>query len=359
MCSIAAIPSELRVLGRSPPVCGSLLYSSLMVTTPAGPIVSRNTVPPQIRSCLASASLQLNELIKTSSEDASSSSVADSNKRNKKRVVFADDRGRPLEHVRVIGESSSTPPSWTSSYVASLVRGGLFQPYDELEQRALQEHQPSDAVDFPRKPSSDASVWELCFLQPASDYIGFRDKLDRHGVSLENVLVNEAEQSLVGTVKVKNLAYVKEVALRLTFDQWTSQRDIACVYVQQHGFGQSSVRSLYDTFRFRVDLSPESAASRQIEFCVRYRTQGQDYWDNNDGANYCLKKKRDISLEEQITEFLSSCCGPTSVHNGFDQTYNREQLPHKIDTKEDAKIRDWSEFASWQHLENDSPYCCS
>ncbi|CAB0030455.1 unnamed protein product [Trichogramma brassicae] len=306
MCSIAAIPSELRVLGHSPPVCGSLLYSSLMVTTPPGPIVSRNTVPPQIRSCLASASLQLNELIKTSSEDASSSSsssVADSNKRNKKRVVFADDRGRPLEHVRVIGESSSTPPSWTSSYVASLVRGGLFQPYDELEHRALHEHQPSEAVEFPRKPGSDAYLpsWELCFLQPASDYIGFRDKLDRHGVSLENVLVNEAEQSLVGTVKVKNLAYVKEVALRLTFDQWTSQREVVCSYVQQHGFGQSSsssVRSLYDTFRFRVDLSPESAAARQIDFCVRYRTDGHDYWDNNDGANYCLKKKRDVSLDD-------------------------------------------------------------
>lgn len=77
-------------MGHSPPVYGSLLYSSLMVTTP--PIANRS-VPPQIRPCLASGSLQLAGLLK-SNDDA-----ANNNKRNKKRVVFADDRGRPLTQV--------------------------------------------------------------------------------------------------------------------------------------------------------------------------------------------------------------------------------------------------------------------
>lgn len=90
MCSIAAIPSEL-MLGHSPPVYGSLLYSSLMVTTP--PITNR-TVPTQIRSCLASASLHLDGLLKNNGD--STNNV----KRNKKKVVFADDRGRPLTQVR-------------------------------------------------------------------------------------------------------------------------------------------------------------------------------------------------------------------------------------------------------------------
>lgn len=90
MCSIA-IQSEL-LLGHSPPVYGSLFYSSLMVTTP--PIASRS-VPPQIRPCLASASLHFDSLLKSSDD------VANNNKRNKKKVVFADDRGWPLTQVSV------------------------------------------------------------------------------------------------------------------------------------------------------------------------------------------------------------------------------------------------------------------
>ena len=86
MCSITAMPAEL-ILGHSPPVYSPLLYSSLIVTNPP---MSNRSVPPRIRPCLSSGSLNLDGLLKNSNDVI--------NKR-KKRVVFADDRGRPLTEV--------------------------------------------------------------------------------------------------------------------------------------------------------------------------------------------------------------------------------------------------------------------
>lgn len=83
MCSIA-MPAEL-ILGHSPPVYSSLLYSPLVVTAPT---ITSRSMPPRIRPCLSTASLALNTLRNN-----------DGSGKQKKRVVFADDRGRPLTQV--------------------------------------------------------------------------------------------------------------------------------------------------------------------------------------------------------------------------------------------------------------------
>lgn len=76
MCSIA-MPAELIL--HSPPVYSPLLYGPLVVTAPT---ITSRSVPPRIRPCLSSGSLSL-----------------DNDGRQKKKVVFADDRGRPLTQV--------------------------------------------------------------------------------------------------------------------------------------------------------------------------------------------------------------------------------------------------------------------
>ena len=48
-----------------------------------------------------------------------------------------------------------------------------------------------------------ADRWELTFSQPASDYLEFRNRLDQQNLSLENVVLREADQQLVGSIKVK------------------------------------------------------------------------------------------------------------------------------------------------------------
>lgn len=75
------MPAELIL--HSPPVYSPLLYGPLMVTAPT---ITSRSVPPRIRPCLSSGSLSLDTL-------------RNSDGKQKKRVVFADDRGRPLTQV--------------------------------------------------------------------------------------------------------------------------------------------------------------------------------------------------------------------------------------------------------------------
>lgn len=292
MCSIA-IPSEL-LLGHSPPVYGSLLYNSLMVTTP--PLANRSVSPHR---CLSSAApFQLVGLLKTNNNSNSSSGgSSDANKRNKKRVVFADDRGRPLTQVRVMSEPSNMPPLLSSAYVANLSRGTFYR---NLDGKLVIPQEQESAAAVPtegRAPLKcvDTNPWEPSFAQPASEYLSFRNKLDENSVSLENVIVRESENCLLGTVKVKNLAFDKDVAIRMTTDNWSSQQDVACSYVEQPSL---AVRNLYDTFRFQLPLPDKD--SSQVEFCVKYTSGGQEYWDNNAGANYVVKKKREVSINRLV-----------------------------------------------------------
>lgn len=212
----------------------------------------------------------------------------------KKRVVFADDHGYSLTQVRVMWEPSDVPPHWS-------IRPPPVQP-----------------------PS--APVWEITFPQPASDYVDFRRKINEENVSLENVIVKEKEGFLIGTVKVKNLDFQKEVLVRWTADNWITTEDAFCSFVDM-SVGASGAYTIYDTFSFKV-LLPVS--SRRLDFCVCFRCQNTEYWDNNGGCNYTVKSKDD-----------SRSCSPPPVV--------------VVASKSPVKPGLWSEYASW-HGPCDVPY---
>lgn len=174
-----------------------------------------------------------------------------------------------------MSEPSHVPPLWSTAYVAGLT-GGLLGSSKDQNQDATQNSTP---------------LWQVTFPQPASDYLAFRRKLDQENVSLENVIVRESEQCLVGTVKVRNLAYDKEVVVRVSNDSWSTHEDVYCTYVEQRG--SPVPLTLYDTFRFKLTLP---VASNIIEFCVRYRTDSKESWDNNEGKNYVIRKKQEVSF---------------------------------------------------------------
>lgn len=184
-----------------------------------------------------------------------------------------------------MSEPSNVPPLWSTAYVAGLT-GGLLGISKTQNEEAAQDTTPP---------------WQVTFPQPASDYLAFRRKLDLINVSLENVIVRESEQCLVGTVKVRNLAYDKEVVVRASSDSWSTHEDVHCTYVAQPGSSGSLI--LYDTFRFRLTLP---VASNIVEFCVRYRTDGQETWDNNEGKNYLVKKKQEVNILKRLFNLLIS-----------------------------------------------------
>lgn len=240
----------------------------------------------------------------------------------KKRVVFADDKGMSLTHVRVMTEPSNVPPFWSFRFLAEVTQG------------------------LSAEPEARAEPWEIMFPQPASDYVDFRKRLETAKVSLENVIVKDTEDTIMGTVKVSNLSYHKEVIVRVSSDSWKTFEDAFCNFVPNTASASGSAAYIiYDTFSFKIPIRPRA---KKIEFCVCFRCDGTEYWDSNDGKNYIIIKKNQVN----------------PMHKSFsaDDVYRKSSaptpIPHvpKCVDAVQAKLDSWSEFASWTHLENSSPY---
>ncbi|KAL7733006.1 hypothetical protein ACLKA6_002811 [Drosophila palustris] len=246
-------------------------------------MVSAPLLNTQPKSCLSRKSClhKSNQSFSNSSTDASSptetADVTDScNSSNgidglphcdqshlrKKHVIFADDEGLSLTEVRVMSEPSNVPPYWSMKFLEQITQG-LVSPH------------PPDQ-------------WTVDFKQPASDYLTFRQKIERDYVSLENVIVKDEESIVVGTIKVRNIDFQKEVIVRVTWDDWKSQQDIFCTFARAYGAPATCAHVVFDTFSFKITLPP---SSKRLEFCICYRTNELEFWDNNDGKNYTISKR--------------------------------------------------------------------
>ncbi|NWH75247.1 PPR3E phosphatase, partial [Piaya cayana] len=111
---------------------------------------------------------------------------------------------------------------------------------------------------------------------------GFAERVRRHKVRLEWVRSEPA--GLRGAVRVLNVAYEKAVSVRYTLDAWGSCAELPAAY-------QPPAPAGGDTDRFAF-LLPLPAAAAAVEFAVRYRVAGAEYWDNNGGDNYRLRERQ-------------------------------------------------------------------
>lgn len=222
--------------------------------------------------------------------------------RLKKKVVFADDQGRPLTEVRLLTERPDCPPRWTADFLEQVTGGA--------------------------KAEALSDQWELAFAQPASDYLGMKARLENNNVSLENVIVKESEARITGTVKVRNLAFHKMVMIRYTTSNWLAHDDVYADYVPSVATATGMSYDLYDTFTFVLPL-PSSSQADKLEFCVCYKCNETEYWDNNNNQNYVLVSFRPKSSKQDSK--------PKDVYN--------------------VNLEAWSEFTCWNHLTLDeSPY---
>lgn len=323
------------VFSHSPPTGGFLTeYAALRLGADSFPRATRNTCRPLAHttswntiplSRKMPASPKRPCLVIRPAEESLHPVIEDptSPTKLKKKVVFADDKGMSLTHVRVMTEPSNVPPLWSSRFLAEVTQGINADPVGEIE------------------------PWEVTFPQPASDYVEFRKRLDTDKVSLENVIVKESEDTIVGTVKVSNMSFEKEVYIRCSINDWKTHEDCYCVYVPNNL--QSTVSPayvLYDTFSFKIPLPPKS---KKLEFCVCYKCEGKEYWDNNQGNNYVIVKK--------ITAPLHKSLSNDDLYNRKDiKASDPQNIPRKCADATQAKMDAWSEFASWNHLENSNPY---
>ncbi|XP_014368972.2 glycogen-binding subunit 76A isoform X1 [Papilio machaon] len=108
------------------------------------------------------------------------------------------------------------------------------------------------------------------------------EKLEKMLVCLESARVCEgAHVTVCGSVRVRNLDFHKTVHIRYTMNRWKTYTDLQATYVQGSCDGYS------DRFQF-VLYAPCISSGQRLELAVRFQCKGQQFWDNNSGANYCF-----------------------------------------------------------------------
>lgn len=104
-------------------------------------------------------------------------------------------------------------------------------------------------------------------------------------VKLEKVWLSADQKSMLGSVAVANLAFQKHLTCRFTLDYWKTTSEVTAEYC--HEIRPRDTPVGYDRFNFVIKLSDTAnLESKTLFFCMRYSVNGQEFWDNNGGANF-------------------------------------------------------------------------
>lgn len=191
----------------------------------------------------------------------------------RKTVRFADSLGLELTAVRHFCQADvpRVPPppqplgaSPLPARAAELLKTRKPPALGELEPVLFGPPAPLLEPLFPPQPGASA---------------GFAERVRQHRVRLEWVRPEAA--GLRGAVRVLNVAYEKAVSVRYTLNRWASCSEVPAAY-------QPPPHGPTDRFAFHL---PVGAGAALLEFAVRYRVAGTEYWDNNGGQNYKLRRR--------------------------------------------------------------------
>lgn len=177
---------------------------------------------------------------------------------NKKSVKFADFQGQKLERVHEFEKMDEYDNFSDFLDTLTIIDDAYLKKIDNSEPQ-LQIIVKGKQREYCRKYS-----WE---------------KLTKNGVCLESIKLDNDQ--FVGTIRVVNWSYKKDVTVRWTSDNWISYHDTAASFMNTEPNDKFS-----DLFVFNIPCLEE-----RIEFAIRYCCNEKEYWDNNDTKNYIIKMK--------------------------------------------------------------------
>ncbi|XP_059834239.1 uncharacterized protein ppp1r3ab [Hypanus sabinus] len=162
-----------------------------------------------------------------------------------------------------------------------------------------------------RAPQDECLLLPLFELPSSPEQL--MQKLYAQKVELESTEFPRGANCMKGLIRVLNISYEKLVYIRMTLNNWESYYDILADYVADSCDGET------DQFTFKILLVPPYLKDgAKVEFAIRYETQDDIYWANNDHKNYvilCHKKDYPIANEKPQEELddrnLKSCLKTT------------------------------------------------
>ncbi|KAM9826213.1 protein phosphatase 1 regulatory subunit 3E isoform 3-T5 [Syngnathus typhle] len=186
---------------------------------------------------------------------------------SQKKVRFADSLG--LELISVKHFDDSDEPEVPERILAKLPKSTDFNNH-------------MATTKFPR-PLAQSVFMELQFTCPGT-LPGFEQKVREVKVMLESVETDDF--TLSGFVRVLNLAFEKSVSLRYSLNNWITFMDSLASYVPHSSDGGT------DRFSFKVVIPTYMENGGTLQFAIKYTVDGEDFWDNNNGNNYKVRRHR-------------------------------------------------------------------
>lgn len=179
-------------------------------------------------------------------------------------VRFVDSLGVDLEDIRVF-KAGEDP------FIPHHVTFRLLMGAELTDGRHLEISLPYMKPVFPQQPGD----------QPE-----FLRRLHDCKVCLERVLCFEL--GVIGITQVINLDFEKDVTARYTFTEWKSCTEAKASWVSTTSKTWEDGELGCDTFRFHLPVPPYLQQGAVLQFAIRYKACGAEYWDNNNGQNYKL-----------------------------------------------------------------------
>lgn len=184
---------------------------------------------------------------------------------SKKIVRFADVLGLDLERVKTfMDEIPKVPPSAFKDLSLATELNNAFSLNCTISSQAL----PLK----PKQTSADDRIILPNFHQPFTQ-TNFYQQLHEKRVMLETAYSDNSNY-IIGTIRVVNVGFEKAVYVRYSQDDWVSSQEIQALY------NATCHDVTTDKFNFSLFIN------NRLSFCLRYTVNGQEYWDNNNGANY-------------------------------------------------------------------------
>lgn len=204
-------------------------------------------------------------------------------RRRCKSLPTPTDRAK-LEISRSRSPTSQKKVRFADSLGLELISVKHFDDSDEPEvpERILAKLPNHLDTKFPRPPAQSVFM-ELQFTSPGT-LPGFEEKVREVKVMLESIEADEF--SLSGFVRVLNLAFEKSVSLRYSLNNWITFMDSLASYVPDSSDGDT------DRFCFKVVMPTYLQSGGTLQFAIKYCVGGQEYWDNNHGNNYKVRRHR-------------------------------------------------------------------
>ncbi|XP_067327134.1 protein phosphatase 1 regulatory subunit 3E-like [Anolis sagrei] len=199
----------------------------------------------------------------------------------RKTVRFADALGLELTSVRHFSQQDvprvpSPPPLPASPFP-------FFSPSDLFKTRKPPTLGDLEPVLF----GPPAPILEPLFPPAPGSSAGFAERVKQGKVRLEWVRAEAG--GLRGSVRVLNLAYEKAVSVRYTLNRWASCSEVTATFQAPSSSSSASSDGTTDRFAFLLPVGP---GTTQLEFALRYRVDGAEFWDNNGGKNYRMRGRQ-------------------------------------------------------------------